>query len=98
MAPASLVDQIRDLSGILGQILPLLPQEDLFRQPPGKKLAPSFLFEMKVLLGLLYSLKQAGWTIDIERPGGHLRFVRAPAKKNTASYFRVSKYGANREI
>ena len=98
MAPPSLVDQIHELSERLRHIVAVLPQEDPFRLPTGRKPAESFLFEMKILLELLYALKQAGWTIDIERPGGEIRFVRAPAKKSTASYFRISKDGTTRQI
>ncbi len=68
-----------------------LPNEDPLRPPSGKKNAPSFLFEIKVLLDMLSALKRAGWTIAVERRSGRIRLVRGPAPKSTGSFFRITR-------
>ncbi len=98
MASPQVVDQIRQLSEMMEQIVTVLPQEDPFQPAGEEKPAAPFLFEMKILLELLLALKESGWIIDIERPGGRIKFVRSPGKKATASFFRLSKDGTKRQI
>lgn len=91
MASASLVDQVVALSRQLARIANALPDEDPLRPPDGKKNAPSFLFEMTVLLALLSWLRANDWMIVAERRDGRIRLVRAPAAKATGSVFRICK-------
>jgi hypothetical protein len=93
MASASLVDQVDAMSKRLKQIARLLPNEHPLRSPKGQKNAPAFLFEFKILLEMLRALKQAGWTITVERRDGQIRFARAPRSKSTSSFFRIVKAG-----
>lgn len=91
MASPSLVDQVRDLSRELRQVAALLPNDDPLQPPNGKKNAPSFLFEVRVLLALLRGLTRSGWRITVERRAGQVRLVRGPARKIRGSFFRVTR-------
>jgi hypothetical protein len=75
------------------QIARLLPSEDPLRPAPGKKNAPSFLFEVKVLLALLSALRADGWNTEPIKRNGRLRLVSSPAPKATGSYFRYHARG-----
>lgn len=91
MASPPLVDQVHDLSEGLRTLANLLPNEHPLRPDPGKKNAPSFLFEIFVLLAMLRGLKRLGWEIVAQLRDGKVRLVRGPAAKASGSYFRIAR-------
>jgi len=93
MASPSLVVAVRELADRLRAILRALPRdEDPFEPKPGRKAAPSFLFEMVALVGLLQALKDRGWAVREALPRQRpLRFLRAPGRKDGTTYFEVQK-------
>jgi hypothetical protein len=90
-----MVSEIQELSKLLSRALRLQPGEKPLPPRKGKKDTSAFLFEMKVLFGLLLRLRRNGWDIQIVRPynDGKVSFVRNPAKKTSGTYFIISKDG-----
>ncbi len=100
MAPPSLVDvdQVNKLSSRLETIARYLPPEDPLSPAPGRKNAPSFLFEIKVLLDLLDVLSTSGWSIVTTYREGRIRLVRAAAAKSMGSFFTITRGGSQFQI
>lgn len=85
-----MVMKLERLSKTLGEVLRLLPDEDLAGSTTKPTDALDFLFEIKVLFSLLVYLTEDGWVVEVQnRQGNRIILPRKPGRKANFSYFSI---------